>query len=133
MRSKQALSPQRLSISAILVADMSTRSMRIPVKFNKAPIAGKQLALIDSGAQGKFINRRTVKQLNLKEKPLTKPIKVCNVDKTPNELGYIQNYVETDLEIAGKTTTTKLLVTQLGKQDIIIGIDWLQEHNPQIN
>jgi hypothetical protein len=40
------------------------------------------LALIDSEAQGKFINKKIVKTPQLLEKPLEKPIKDYNVDKT---------------------------------------------------
>jgi hypothetical protein len=30
-------------------------------------------------------------------------------------------------------TRTSFAVTSLGKQDIILGFTWLQEHNPEIN
>lgn len=113
---------------------MQSRSMKIPVIIETRQTAGKKIpALVDSGAQGKFINRRIVRRHALQEKPLARPIKVYNVDGTPNELGYIRNYVELKLRIAGKVTTEKLLVTQLGKQDMILGLDWLQEQNPSIN
>lgn len=112
---------------------MQARSMKIPVTLRTKRNVGTIPALVDSGAQGKFINRRTVRQFGLPETPLQRPIRVYNVDGTPNELGYIRNFVELDLSVAGKTTKEKLLVTQLGKQDVILGMDWLQQRNPVID
>lgn len=112
---------------------MSAKSMRIPVILKTKQIAGALPALIDCGAQGKFIHRRAVKQLGLIEQKLSKPIKVYNVDGTPNALGYIRNFVTVDLDIEGRKQREELLVTQLGKQDLILGINWLQKHNPRID
>ena len=43
----------------------------------------------------------------------------------------IKTYVKLDLD--GRTTATELLVTGLGKERIILGFPWLNEHNPDIN
>lgn len=112
---------------------MDSNSMRIPIHILGKETVGRVPALIDSGAQGKFINRRTVRQLGLKELLLKKPIQVFNVDGTPNELGNIRNTVEVPINIAGTVTKERLLVTQLGKQHIILGMDWLKDRNPSIN
>ena len=45
----------------------------------------------------------------------------------------IKTYVKLDLEINGRKTNTELLVTGLGKERIILGFPWLNEHNPDIN
>jgi len=41
--------------------------------------------------------------------------------------------VDLDLTIFGKRRNTRLFVTGLGKQKIILGFPWLNEHNPKIN
>jgi hypothetical protein len=69
----------------------------------------------------------------MKEEPLQKSIPVFNVDGTPNQLGYICNQVQVTLIIGGKQTNQTLLVTHLGNHDIILGHDWLQYNNPQID
>lgn len=107
--------------------------MTIPVIPKTNQTAGTLPALVDCGAQGKFIHRRAVKRLGLTEKALPQPIKVYNVDGTPNALGYIRNFVTAELNIEGRRQQEDLLVTQLGKQDMILGIDWLQKHNPRID
>lgn len=110
------------------------QAMKIPITLKSDANAGQEVkALIDSGAQGKFINRGTVRKLGLREILLTKPIPVYNVDGTPNQLGSIRNYVNVEATINGITKKERMLVTQLGKQDIILGIDWLKEKNPRIN
>jgi len=55
------------------------------------------------------------------------------VDGTENKRGKITSFVDLDLTINGKTNTTRLMVTGLGKQRIILGFPWLNEHNPDIN
>ena len=107
--------------------------MRIPIRIRGDQTASSVHALLDSGAQGKFINRSLVRRLGLTEQPLEQAIPVYNVDGTPNQLGFIRNAVVADVQIGTKTTKEKLLVTHLGKQDVILGIDWLQQHNPSID
>jgi hypothetical protein len=51
----------------------------------------KAKALIDLGAQGTFIHQTLARQLGIKEEPLWGSIPVFNVDRTPNQLGYICN------------------------------------------
>ena len=55
------------------------------------------------------------------------------MDGTENKRGTITTYVNLDLEINGRKTNTELLVTGLGKERIILGFPWLNEHNPDIN
>lgn len=41
--------------------------------------------------------------------------------------------VELPMRIAEKNVKEELYITHLGKNDIILGFDWLQKHNPCIN
>lgn len=107
--------------------------MHIPISLRSKESVGKLQALVNSGAQGKFIHQDTVTRLNLVPTPLEQTIQAYNVDGTPNRLGRILHYVETQLNVAGRTIPTKLLVTNLGKHDVILGFDWLQETNPRID
>jgi len=91
------------------------------------------LGLIDSGAGGKFIDQNYAKKEGLQLHALTTPIRAYNVDGTENKRGTIKSYVDLNMEINGKETNTQLLVTGLGKERIILGFPWLNEHNPDIN
>ena len=56
-----------------------------------------------------------------------------NIDGTLNKKRTIKHYVNLDLDIFGQRQTMQLLVTELGKQKMILGFPWLQKHNPIIN
>ena len=102
----------------------------VTAKMNNA---GRIRALVDSGAQGKFIDKLVALKLGLKETPLQQNIPVYNVDGTPNKLGQIRTKVELPITIGGKDFKEELYITHLGKNKIILGFDWLQKHNPCIN
>ena len=95
--------------------------------------AGKIRALIDSGAQGKFIDKVVALKLGLKEIPLRQNIPVYNVDSTRNKLGQIRTKVELPIKIEGRDIKEELYVIHFGKNEIMLGFDWLQKHNPRIN
>jgi Retroviral aspartyl protease len=89
--------------------------------------------LLDTGAGGKFIDQNFVQNQKIKTKELKYPIKVFNVDGTPNKRGTITRYTWLDLTINGQTRTHNLLVTGLGKQKVILEYLWFKQTNPDIN
>ena len=93
----------------------------------------KTLALVDSGAGGKFINRKYTELLELPTQKLNKPMIARNVDGMINNAVTITSYVDLPLKVDGRTVNTQLLILELGSQRIILGFPWLQEHNPDIN
>jgi len=90
-------------------------------------------SLINSGAGGNFIDQNFAKAQGFELTPLAKPIQVFNVDGTLKKKGTIKHYVDLKLTIHGRKKTTRILVTGLGKQKIILGFPWLQKHNPDID
>ena len=55
-------------------------------------------ALLDTGAQGNFINQETAEKLNIQATNLSTPIKVTNVDGTPNSQGKIYKSTKRNLQ-----------------------------------
>jgi len=90
-------------------------------------------ALIDSGAEGEFIDQNYARKLGIKRTALEEPIKVLNVDGTQNKQGTITHYAELDLQIGERIKRQRLYITGLGKQKIILGFTWLHQMNPDIN
>jgi Retroviral aspartyl protease len=90
-------------------------------------------ALVDCGATGQFMDRAYVEQNRITTQKLHRLIPEFNVDGSPNEAGSIMEIVNAVLRYDGHTEGTFFAVTSLGKQDIILGFTWLQEHNPEIN
>lgn len=103
------------------------------IKSDNREESVETLGLIDSGAGGKFIDQNYARNSGFRIQKLDKPLKALNVDGTENKQGKITSFVDLQLDINGRKTETRLFVTGLGKQRIILGFPWLNEHNPDIN
>ena len=84
-----------LILHSVLIGKVNDESFNIPISFpivqnDKQKIAETE-ALIDSGAGGKFIDQNYARSLGLLTIPLKKPLKVLNVDGTPNTRGTIRH------------------------------------------
>jgi hypothetical protein len=90
-------------------------------------------ALIDCSATGCFIDIEWVKLNNIPTHPLTNPIPVYNVDGTANDASTITDIANVILRYETHSERTQLAVTHLGKQSLILGYNWLHNHNPEIN
>jgi hypothetical protein len=88
---------------------------------------------LDCGATGKFIDQNYAKAKGIELEKLDQPIKVYNVDGTPNKKGTIRQYVDLHIEVHGRKRKERLYVTGLGKQKIILGFTWLKQTNPIID
>ena len=111
-------------ISNVLVAEVEKNSMLLPISIssekNKERIVETK-ALLDTGAGGKFIDQNFVLANGIWTSKLEKPITVYNVDGTKNKQGTITRYAGVNLQIGDRTTATRLMVTGLGKQKVILG------------
>jgi len=58
---------------------------------------------------------------------------VYNVDGTPNEQGAIRDIVDVVMRFRDHTERAQFAVTGLGKSQMILGLSWLREHNPEID
>jgi len=90
-------------------------------------------ALLDSGATGMFMNRQTAARHGFKLQKLERPIAVRNVDGTNNSRGAITYQVECNVFYKGHIERMRMDVCDLGKTEVILGMPWLQVHNPEIN
>lgn len=116
-----------------VVYSQGIKNLSIPVKILRGSEDIATTALIDSGAEGKFINRDLVGKYQIPARRLMKPIRVHNVDGTPNKAGSITHDVTCTIGIADKESAERLLVTDTGKANIILGLPWLKENNPEID
>ncbi|THH07106.1 hypothetical protein EW145_g3606 [Phellinidium pouzarii] len=85
--------------------------MRIPVQVKVYGQTVLSNALIDSGAEGKFIDSKFVAKHRIPVRKLVKPIPVHNVDGTPNQNGTITHYTLRPLLFGNKLTMAFLLRT----------------------
>jgi len=90
-------------------------------------------ALLDCGATRSFIDRDFVRSKGINTRTLSCNILVFNVDSSPNEAGQISEVVDVVLRYKTHSKRMLLAVSGLGKQSLILGYDWLKDHNPRID
>jgi len=90
-------------------------------------------ALLDSGATGLFMSKKCAERGGFKLIKLGKPIIVRNVDGTGNSGGSITHEVEVNLYFKGHVERVRMDVCDLEKTEVILGMLWLQVHNPEID
>ena len=113
------------------------KSFSIPLKVSgEGKNAEKQFemnALIDSGAQGKFLNKDFALQNKIALNKLNTPITVYNVDGTKNNSRKIEYSTWLKVKVDNKEMNTRFLVTDIGKETMILGLPWLKQYNPVID
>jgi transposase InsO family protein len=126
---------RRLPKQYVLAAIPTPQSLSVKVEIQTTDTGElfSSPALIDCGASGRFLSKKFVERNKLTSRTLSRPIPVYNVDGTLNEGGAITEVVDLILRYEGHTERATFAVTNLGRQDVILGFTWLEEHNPEID
>jgi len=124
--------PKLFTISAL---DARGTSLLLPVEIGTTDTSElySVKALLDSGATGSFIDRDFVCSKEMNTRTLLRNIPVFNVDGSPNEVGRISEVVDVVLRYKTHSERMLLAISGLGKQSLILGYDWLKDHNPKID
>jgi hypothetical protein len=85
--------------------------------------------MVDSGAMGNFIHPRFVREHNLVTKERT-PLTVNDVNG--RLLSRVDQQVEVRMEVGHHSKTLTFDVAPLGGHNIVLGLPWLQQHDPQL-
>jgi predicted aspartyl protease len=89
--------------------------------------------MIDSGATTLFVNRRFVQRHHIICSLLPSTIALYNIDGSKNKAGSLTHFACLTLTIDSWNEPTDFLVTDLGPEDIILGLLWLKKVNPTID
>ena len=124
--------PKLLSISAL---DARGTSLLLPVEIGTTDTSELHSveALLDCRATRSLINRDFVHAKGMNTRTLSHNIPVFNVDGSPNEVGQISEVVDVVLRYKTHSERMLLAVSGLGKQNLILGYNWLKDHNPKID
>ena len=126
--------PPQIEVSQVVTCSNDNRlSLRLPIRLKVRNRIVETQALLDSGAEGTFIDRQLAKEHWIRTLPLGYDITPRNVDGTTNKGGLIDKYVNVTMGIGAAETQEKLLVTDLRSHQVILGLPWLQKHNPRID
>jgi len=124
--------PKLFTISAL---DTRGTSLLLPVEIGTTDTSKLHSveALLDSRVTGSLIDRDFVCSKGMNTRTLSHNILVFNVDGSPNEAGQISEVVDAVLHYKTHSKRMLLAVSGLGKQSLILGYDWLKDHNPKID
>jgi hypothetical protein len=89
--------------------------------------------MIDSGATGLFLNKRVVDQHKIMTLKLKQRIPLHNIEGSKNKAGGITHYARLNMKIGDTAKKTNFFITDIGPEDIILGLPWLKEANPIID
>jgi len=124
--------PKLLAISAL---DARGTSLLLPVEIGTTDTSKLHSVkvLLDSGATGSFIDRDFVCSKGMNTRTLSCNIPVFNIDSSSNEARQISEVVDVVLRYKMHSERMLLAVSGLGKQSLILGYDYLKDHNPKID
>ena len=90
-------------------------------------------ALLDSGANVIFINRKWARDKNIPLTLLQNPIPMFNVNGTKNSARNITHSADIIIDYQGHREKVTAKITDLGKNQVILRYTWLKKHNPDID
>jgi len=124
--------PKLLSISA-LDARGTSLLLLVEIETTDTSELHSVKALLNSGATGSFIDRDFVCLKGINTRTLSCNIPVFNVNGSPNKAGQISEVIDVLLRYKTHSKRMLLAVSGLGKQSLILGYNWLKDHNPKVD
>src|ERR1700678_1823145 len=125
-----------LRISSMITTDSRMRPMHVSIPIVLKTIRGNETietkVLLDTGAEGLFMDKNYAEEHDVVLQKLPNPITPSNVDGTLNHAGEITHFTWIQAKIDKRTLLEKLWITDLGSSDVIFGFPWFKENNPQI-
>ena len=119
--------------SSIVFSRSSSDHFHIPVTLRGVHRTKDIVAMVDSGATATFIHRKFVEENKIRTRKLSRPVPLFNIDGTENREGSITHVAVLDLIIGSHSEKMVFVITDIGPEDVIIGINWLRKHNPDVD
>jgi hypothetical protein len=107
--------------------------MHIPVSICTSYFMADKQALVDSGATDNFMHLNFAKRMGLGMKVLPNPKKIFNINNTTNKSGMITHYLDLNVITKGIHKEMRFLITDIGREDILLGYPWLATFKPKFD
>jgi len=117
----------------ISVYNSRYKSIRISVLFESTHATAEREVLIDSGATDNFICKRLLQRLQISALPLNTLLRIWNIDGTHNQDGEITHFTDLQVHTGANTKLLRFLLTNLGRDEVILGYPWLTAFEPMIH
>ena len=88
--------------------------------------------LLDSSTIEIFMNRKIAAKNKFKLQKLKRLVVVRNIDSTNNSKEVITHQVEVNMYYKSHVERMRIDICNLRRTNVILGILWLQAHNPEI-
>ncbi|KAL0183816.1 hypothetical protein M9458_019512, partial [Cirrhinus mrigala] len=127
--------PSQRTSSAVSQYSASSQTVKTPVTITLLDKQINTVALIDSGAAGNFMDLDFAKAHGLALKPCTSLLSVAALDGGPLGPGRVR-YTTSDLHLTTgilHTETIRFFLIQAPCNPVILGLPWLQQHEPLIS
>lgn len=118
----EEVTPAELSLNA-MAGHQSFSTVRLQGRIKKQPVS----ILVDSGSTHSFIDAALVKKLGLVAEVIP-PLVVTVADGTQSLVDTACKDIRYDIQ--GHSFCSNLRLFSLGASDMVLGVDWLREHNP---
>jgi len=105
----------------------------ISISLHRRKRSSKTSAMVDSGATAMFISNHFVAKNAMLCKLLERKIVLYNINGTQNKAGTISHKVVLYLKVGNQERKWDFLITDLGPEDVILGLPWLRHVNPHID
>jgi hypothetical protein len=120
------------NLSSSVVPELKPSDSHFKIKVvlegrnRSAPVA----AMVDCGATALFISERFVRRNKVRTHPLSRRIKLCNIDGSENRAGSVSR----SARLRGDNREwLNFLVTDLGPEEVVLGLPWLRSVNLEID
>jgi hypothetical protein len=123
------------NIESCVVPELTPSSpyFKVQVELKGRNHCASVVAMVDCGATTLFISKRFVKTNKVHTHPLVRKIPLYNIDGSRNKAGDIDRFVRLQLQVGGVEEWREFLVTELGPEDLVLGLPWLRSANPAID
>ena len=120
-------------VNHVFTALPNERTLRIPVKISVNKQIIETTAIINCGTTGSFIDPGLVALAEFPLRKLDRQVKVYNMDRMTNSKGNIVWETNVVLLFPKHRENIKLMILNLGRKQIILGMPWLKKWNPVID
>jgi len=119
-----------------MIQNIKSPAFQLKVQIN---LNGRQIdahVLLDSGAKGVYCNSSFIKKHLIPTYTVDRPVYPINVNGMLNKQGAMHYTTILQMGISvdpDHWETVEVTITNIGQNEILLGTDWLREHNPSIN
>ena len=123
------------SINSCVVSELTPSSshFKIQTTLKGRNRSASIAAMVDCGATALFISRKFIKDNKVRTHLLSHEVPLYNINGSKNQAGSISRFARLRRQVGDTERWHQFLVTDLGPEDVVLGLPWLRTVNPKID